>query len=57
MDRYERTIIIFALCANLAIAVSKFIAAVVTGSGSMMAESIHSLADCGKSTRNAGEKL
>ena len=39
--------IIFALCANLAIVVSKFIAAVVTGSGSMMAESIHSLADSG----------
>jgi len=39
--------IIFALCANLAIAVSKLIAANVTGSGSMMAESIHSLADTG----------
>jgi cation diffusion facilitator family transporter len=39
--------IIFALFANLAIAVSKLIAAAVTGSGSMMAESIHSLADTG----------
>jgi cation diffusion facilitator family transporter len=39
--------IIFALCANLAIAFSKLIAAAVTGSGSMMAESIHSLADSG----------
>ncbi len=39
--------IIFALCANLAIFVSKLIAAAVTGSGSMMAESIHSLADTG----------
>ena len=39
--------IIFALCANLAIAVSKLIATAVTGSGSMMAESIHSLADSG----------
>ena len=39
--------IIFALCANLTIAVSKLIAAAVTGSGSMMAESIHSLADSG----------
>jgi len=39
--------IFFALGANLAIAVSKLIAAVVTGSGSMMAESIHSLADSG----------
>ena len=39
--------IVFALCANLAIAVSKLIAAAVTGSGSMLAESIHSLADTG----------
>ncbi|MBW2605673.1 MAG: cation transporter [Deltaproteobacteria bacterium] len=39
--------IVFALCANLAIAVSKLIAAAVAGSGSMMAESIHSLADSG----------
>jgi cation diffusion facilitator family transporter len=39
--------IIFALCANLAIAVSKLITAAVTGSGSMTAESIHSLADSG----------
>ena len=39
--------IIFALSANLTIAVSKLIAAAVTGSGSMMAESIHSLADSG----------
>jgi cation diffusion facilitator family transporter len=39
--------ILFALCANLAIAVAKLLAAVVTGSGSMMAESVHSLADSG----------
>jgi len=39
--------IFFALCANLAIAVAKLVAAVVTGSGSMMAESVHSLADSG----------
>ena len=38
--------IFFALGANFAIAVAKIIAAIVTGSGSMMAESIHSLADC-----------
>jgi cation diffusion facilitator family transporter len=38
--------ILFALFANLAIAIAKLIAAVLTGSGSMMAESIHSLADC-----------
>ena len=39
--------IIFALCANLAIAISKLIAAVITGSRAMMAESVHSLADSG----------
>ena len=39
--------IIFALCANLAIAISKLIAAVVTGSSAMMAEFVHSLADSG----------
>ena len=39
--------IFFALGANLAIAMSKLIAAVLTGSGSMMAEFIHSLADSG----------
>ena len=39
--------IIFALGANLAIAISKLIAAVVTGSSAMMAESVHSLADSG----------
>jgi cation diffusion facilitator family transporter len=39
--------IFFALCANLAIAVAKLVAAVVTGSGSMMAEFVHSLADSG----------
>ena len=38
--------ILFALGANFAIFVAKLIAAVVTGSGSMMAESVHSLADC-----------
>jgi cation diffusion facilitator family transporter len=39
--------IIFALSANLGIAVTKTIAAVITGSGAMLAESIHSFADCG----------
>ena len=39
--------IFFALCANLAIAVAKLVAALVTGSGSMMAESVHSMADSG----------
>jgi len=39
--------IIFALSANLGIAVTKTVAAVITGSGAMLAESIHSFADCG----------
>ena len=39
--------IIFALCANAAIALSKFVAAAMTGSGAMLAEAIHSLADTG----------
>jgi cation diffusion facilitator family transporter len=39
--------IFFALGANFAIFVAKMIAAVLTGSGAMLAESIHSLADCG----------
>jgi cation diffusion facilitator family transporter len=39
--------IIFALTANLGIAITKTVAAVITGSGAMLAESIHSFADCG----------
>ena len=39
--------IIFALLANFGIAVTKTAAAVITGSGAMLAESIHSYADCG----------
>jgi cation diffusion facilitator family transporter len=39
--------IFYALIANGAIAIAKTVAAVITGSGSMMAESIHSFADCG----------
>lgn len=39
--------IVAALAANLGIAVSKFVAFLVTGSSSMLAESIHSLADTG----------
>jgi len=38
--------ILFALLANLGIAVTKTVAAVFTGSGAMMAEAIHSFADC-----------
>ncbi|WP_320052608.1 cation diffusion facilitator family transporter [uncultured Acetobacteroides sp.] len=39
--------IYFALLANLGIAITKTAAAIVTGSGAMLAESIHSFADCG----------
>jgi len=39
--------ILFALLANLGIAITKTIAAVITGSGAMLAESFHSFADCG----------
>ena len=39
--------IFFALMANLGIAITKTVAAVLTGSGAMLAESIHSYADCG----------
>ena len=39
--------ILFALMANLGIAITKTVAAVLTGSGAMLAEAIHSYADCG----------
>lgn len=39
--------ILYALLANFGIALAKMAAAIVTGSGSMLAESIHSFADCG----------
>ncbi|MDF1702408.1 MAG: cation diffusion facilitator family transporter [Planctomycetota bacterium] len=40
-------VVVLALLANAGIAVAKFVAAVVTGSGAMMAESVHSAADSG----------
>ncbi|TAH45980.1 MAG: cation diffusion facilitator family transporter [Gammaproteobacteria bacterium] len=39
--------ILFALGANFAIFVAKLVAAVMTGSSAMLAEAVHSLADCG----------
>jgi cation diffusion facilitator family transporter len=39
--------VVYALGANFAIAVTKYIAAWFTGSGSMLAEAVHSTADCG----------
>jgi len=39
--------IIYALAANFAIAVAKTVGAIYTGSSSMLAEAIHSFADCG----------
>ena len=43
----SRRAIFFALGANFALAVAKGIAAFVTGSSAMMAETVHSFADCG----------
>lgn len=39
--------ILLALCANFAIAITKYVAAFITNSGSMLAEAVHSTADCG----------
>ena len=39
--------ILLALGANFAIFISKLVAAYITGSGAMLAEAVHSLADCG----------
>ena len=41
------TAVVAALAANLGIAVTKFVAYIITGSASMLAESVHSVADCG----------
>src|SRR6185295_3894247 len=38
--------VLYALGANFAIAVTKYVAAAITGSGSMLAEAVHSTADC-----------
>ncbi|MCW2725978.1 MAG: cation diffusion facilitator family transporter [Frankiales bacterium] len=39
--------IVAALCANLSIAVAKFVGFVITGSSSLLAEAVHSVADSG----------
>src|SRR5688572_15835052 len=38
--------VLYALGANFAIAVAKYFGAAITGSGSMLAEAVHSTADC-----------
>lgn len=43
----SRKVVLIALFANLGIAIAKVIAAAATKSGSMLAEAIHSFADCG----------
>lgn len=47
MEANSLKAVFFALGANFAIAVAKYAAAIVTGSGSMLAEAVHSTADCG----------
>jgi cation diffusion facilitator family transporter len=47
MRRSEKFVIYAALVANLAIAVTKFGAAILTGSSSMLTEGVHSLVDTG----------
>lgn len=46
-DHHSTTAIIYAFAANLGIAITKTGAAMWTGSGSLLAEAIHSFADCG----------
>jgi cation diffusion facilitator family transporter len=43
-------VVVAALAANLGIALAKFVAFLITGSASMLAESVHSLADTGNET-------
>src|SRR5262245_56869191 len=46
-ERGAMRAVIAALAANLGIAIAKFIAFLITGSASMLAESVHSVADTG----------
>ena len=47
MSRSPRPVIYAALAANIAIAVTKFIAATLSGSAAMLAEGVHSVVDMG----------
>lgn len=45
MPAESRTAVVAALCGNVAVAISKFIAAMITGSSAMLSEGIHSIVD------------
>ena len=46
-SRSSKKVVHVAIAANLAIAVSKYVAAIATGSAAMLAEALHSTADTG----------
>jgi len=41
----SKLVVVAALCGNLAIAITKFIAAAITGSSAMISEGVHSTVD------------